>query len=199
MSDAMIVKLTLDTLRAAFQNAGYRVETLVDPVGNNPYLRSATAGLGFDIRPGNLVIDDEQAFADATFVAVLQVQGELPLDLVNRWNATRRFGRMQLSAPFLVFCLDVSVVGGVAPGHLRAQVELWDRLVQELVAYLREELRKLTAAVAAQATKTEAGPSADRGVLAAIAVGTSPLETVAAETIPAETIRHVAVQLETIG
>lgn len=167
MTDATITKLTLDTLRESFQSAGYRVEALTDPVANIPYLRSATAGLAFDIRPGNQFAGEEQAFADVAFVAALQVQGELPLDLVNRWNATRRFGRLQLSHPFLVFCLDVSVAGGVAPNYLRGQIEIWDRLVQELIAYLREELRKLgttngaTAPVAQQAAKAEE-PALDR-------------------------------------
>lgn len=151
MSDATMIKLTLDSLREVLQQAGYRVETVTDPVANVPYLRSATAGLAFDIRPGNRLAGDEQDFADLAFVAVLQVQGELPLEVVNRWNATRRFARLQLSQPFLVLCLDVSVAGGVAPNYLRAQIEIWDRLVQELIAYLREELRKIGTTNAANA------------------------------------------------
>ena len=143
MSDTQIVKLTLDSLRDVLQQVGYRVEEVTDPVANVPYLRSATGGLAFDIRPGNRLADE--GFVDVAFTAVLQVQGELPLGLVNRWNATRRFARLQLSQPFLVFCLDVSVAGGVMPDHLRAQIEIWDRLVQELIAYLRDELRQLSA------------------------------------------------------
>jgi hypothetical protein len=162
MSDASIAKLTLDSLREILQQAGYRVETVTDPVANIPYLRSATAGLAFDIRPGNRLAGDEQGFADLAFVAVLQVQGELPLDLVNRWNATRRFARLQLSQPFLVFCLDVSVAGGVAPNHLRAQIEIWDRLVQELIAYLRDELRKFgTTSGANAAGPQDASPACE--------------------------------------
>jgi hypothetical protein len=145
MSDTVIVKLTLDDLRSALQQVGYRVEEVTDPVANVRYLRSATGGLAFDIRPGNQLADADDGFVDAAFTAVLQVQGELPLDLVNRWNATRRFARLQLSQPFLVFCLDVSVAGGVMPNHLRAQIEIWDRLVQELIVYLRDELRELSA------------------------------------------------------
>jgi hypothetical protein len=155
-----MTKLTLDSLREILQQAGYRVETVTDPVANVPYLRSATAGLAFDIRPGNRFAGDEQEFADIAFVAVLQVQGELPLDVVNRWNATRRFARLQLSQPFLVLCLDVSVAGGVASNHLRAQVEIWDRLVQEMIAYLREELRKLGTTSAADATSPQVAPQA---------------------------------------
>jgi hypothetical protein len=144
MSDTPVVKLTLEALREVLQQVGYRVEEVTDPVANVPYLRSATGGLAFDIRPGNRLADAE-GFLDVAFTAVLQVQGELPLDLVNRWNATRRFARLQLSQPFLLFCLDVSVAGGVMPNHLRAQIEIWDRLVQELIVYLRDELRQLTA------------------------------------------------------
>jgi hypothetical protein len=143
MSDTQIAQLTLDNLRDVLQQTGYRVEEATDPVANVPYLRSATGGLAFDVRPGNRLPDD--SFVDVAFTAVLQVQGELPLDLVNRWNATRRFARLQLSQPFLVFCQDVSVAGGVMPNHLRAQIEIWDRLVQELIAYLRDELRQLSA------------------------------------------------------
>lgn len=143
MSDTQIAQLTLDNLREILQQTGYRVEEAIDPVANVPYLRSATGGLAFDVRPGNRLPDE--SFVDVAFTAVLQVQGELPLDLVNRWNATRRFARLQLSQPFLVFCQDVSVAGGVMPNHLRAQIEIWDRLVQELIAYLRDELRQLSA------------------------------------------------------
>jgi hypothetical protein len=70
---------------------------------------------------------------------------------------------LQLSPPFLVFCLDVSVAGGVMPNHLRAQIEIWDRLVQELIVYLRDELRQLTATngAAAPAPDTARTPERD--------------------------------------
>jgi hypothetical protein len=158
MPDNLISKLSLDSLREALQQAGYRVETVTDPVANTPYLRSATSGLAFDVRPGNRPADDPTSFVDVAFTAVLQVQGELPLDVVNRWNATRRFGRLQLSPPFLVFNMDFAVAGGVTPDHLRAQIEIWDRLVQELIAHLREELGKLNAASAAKAPAARQPP-----------------------------------------
>ncbi|MBB4380749.1 YbjN domain-containing protein [Bradyrhizobium sp. SBR1B] len=168
MSNTIIVKLTLNDLRSALQQVGYRVEELTDPVVNLTYLRSATGGLTFDIRPGNWLADAE-SFVDAALTAVLQVQGELPPDLVNRWNATRRFARLQLSQQFLVLSLDVSVAGGVTADHLRAQIDIWDRLVQELIVYLRDELRELparkgTTAPVEQAAKYEnadvGGPAA---------------------------------------
>ena len=33
--------------------------------------------------------------------------------------------------------MDVVVAGGVGAGHLRTQVELWDRLMREFLLYLR--------------------------------------------------------------
>ncbi|WP_213773289.1 YbjN domain-containing protein [Bradyrhizobium sp. dw_78] len=149
MSETTITHLTLGSLRDVLQQAGYRVETVTDPVANSVYLRSATAGLSFDIRPGNRLAGAAENFVDIAFVGVLQVQGELPLELVNRWNATRRFARLQLSQPFLVLSLDISVAGGVLPAYLRGQIEIWDHLIQQLIAYLREETPKLASAKAA--------------------------------------------------
>jgi Putative bacterial sensory transduction regulator len=154
MSETVITELTLDSLRDHLQQAGYRVEKLTDPVANIQYLRSATAGVGFDIRPGNRLPAADESFADLAFVLVLQVAGDLPLDLVNRWNAARRFGRLHLSPPFLVFCLDISVINGVAPAHLRSQIELWDRLLQDLRPFLRTAI----AEAAIQNNKSAAQP-----------------------------------------
>ena len=167
MSDTAITQLTLDGLREMFQQAGYRVETLIDPVANSAYLRSATTGVAFDIRPGTRLASDGQDFVDVAFVAVLQVQGELPLELVNRWNATRRFARLQLSTPFLVLSLDVSLAGGVEPAHLRTQIEIWDHLVQQLIGYLREELPRLAPANSGTGLNGQL-PAAERAASSAV-------------------------------
>lgn len=143
MTDTLITTLSLDGLRELFQLAGYRVETMADTAANAPYLRSATNGLAFDIRPGNRMAGDEQSIVDVTLMTALQVQGELPLDVVNRWNASRRFARLQLSPPFLVLSLDFSLAGGVTRTHLRGQIEIWDQLVQQFVGFLREEIAAL--------------------------------------------------------
>jgi hypothetical protein len=145
MSDTNLASLTLEALRDLMQNSGYRVELVSDAAANVSLLRSSTAGFAFDIRPGNRLAADDKSFVDFTFSAWLNVEGELPLDIVNRWNALRRFGRLQLVPGFLAMTMDVSLIGGVAPNYVRAQVEIWDHLVQALVPYLREELQKITA------------------------------------------------------
>jgi hypothetical protein len=61
----------------------------------------------------------------------------VPPDLIASWTRTRRFSRLWAQPPYLVLAMDVSIAGGVRPEHLRSQIELWDRLIQELVLYLR--------------------------------------------------------------
>ncbi len=73
------------------------------------------------------------------------MQGDLPLEIVNRWNVSRRFARLQFSKPYLVLSMDILLAGGTTSSNLRANVEIWDRLLQDLIAYLREELRALNA------------------------------------------------------
>jgi hypothetical protein len=154
MSDMTIASVTLDELREFVQQAGYRVETATDPVAAVPYLRSATSGLAFDIRPGSrLAAEGEARFVDIALVCVLQLGGEAPAELINGWNVARRFARLQRGGAFVALCMDVSMVGGVTHAHLRAQIEVWDRLVQDLVVYLREGLRPQAAAPAAPATR----------------------------------------------
>ncbi|PKU24900.1 YbjN domain-containing protein [Telmatospirillum siberiense] len=150
--------LTPALLRETLQAAGYRVGEAKGADGV-PVLSSATNGLGFELRLFNPLPDEDDGtppgvarFADATFRTAFQVRGELPLALVNGWNATHRFARLQLAggsgAPdgWLIFDMDVVGLGGVTSGNLRAHVEIWDRLLQELLAWLRAELPKLAKA-----------------------------------------------------
>lgn len=144
--------LTPDALRDALQSAGYRVTLAAggETAGaGTPILTSATNGLPFEVRLFNPLPGQANAFADAAFRAAFRVQGELPLGLVNQWNVTHRFARLNLAGDtgaanaWLLLDMDVIALGGVAPGNLRAQVEIWDRLIPELIAYLRAELPKL--------------------------------------------------------
>jgi hypothetical protein len=143
---ALIAGMTLESLRDLLQDSGYRVETVGE--GGIRFLRSASSRFAFDIRPGNGIVGAADHFGDIAFVALLAVQGTLPLDLVNRWNCTRRFGRLFLdqSIPgqdFLVLSMDVSFIGGVSQQQLRAQIEIWDSLLQQLVPWLRDELGRI--------------------------------------------------------
>lgn len=143
----LVAEATIENFRDLVQSCGYRVEIIRD--GKLTYLRSATNGLSFDIRPGNLAPNFTSRYADMAFMTFFNVRGTLPLDLLNRWNGTRRFSRLFLeqASPdqqFLVFAFDVSMIGGVSRSHLRANLEIWDNLIQQLVPWLREELSRLS-------------------------------------------------------
>lgn len=131
----MIETLTTERLQALLQGMGYRV-TLSGQEGE-PQLLSASQGIGFAVRPGNPA-PVEGEFLDYTFSCVLRVQGEIPQALANAWNTQKRFARVSIQGTFLVLEYDVIVAGGVSEAYLRATTELWDRLLQELIMFLRD-------------------------------------------------------------
>jgi hypothetical protein len=177
MSDTILTKLTIDGLRDALQQIGYRAESLTDPIANLTYLRSSTGGIGFDIRPGNQAGDQSGAFSDIAMLAILQVQGDLPLEIVNRWNVSRRFARLQLSKPYLVLTMDVLLAGGTTSSNLRANIEIWDRLLQDLIAYLREELRALNVGQQASVSASVSAASSQASQEAQVTKAAGPATT----------------------
>jgi Putative bacterial sensory transduction regulator len=138
VSNNIVASLTLDCLREMLQQSGYRVEVATDRVTNLSYLRSTANGVSFAVHLGNLVLGDARGFADASFTAAVNVQGDFPFDIINNWNAQRRFGRLQRTPTMIVLCMDVSVAGGVTPDFLLVQIATWGRLIGELITYLQE-------------------------------------------------------------
>ncbi|WP_313062395.1 YbjN domain-containing protein [Pseudomonas rhodesiae] len=132
--NALINHVTAQSLTELLQEAGYRVNQ-TDQNGIVQLL-SASQGIGFAVRFGNPATE-QGACVDFTYSCALRVQGQLPEGLAQVWNASRRFARLSLQGEFLLMEMDV-VVAGVAATHLRSQLELWDRLLQEFIVYLRE-------------------------------------------------------------
>lgn len=165
--------LAVALLREVLQSAGYRAEEGKDG-DNAPLLRSATGGLGFEVRFANPLPDQAGAFADAALRAAFHVQGDLPLSLVNRWNASRRFAHLSLSGDLLLLEMDVVALGGVTADNLRAHVEIWERLVNQLIAWLRAELPKLAkVAPVAESAARDADPSGSGAATAEAAAAPS--------------------------
>jgi hypothetical protein len=158
MTDVMVTSVSLDCLRDVLQQAGYRVEFFADPAGTSR-LRSATAGLPFELCLGPR-LNDDGGHVHGLLIAALQLEGELPFDLVNHWNSLRRFGRLHRDRSLLVLTMDVLVAGGVTLAHVRAQFEIWDRLVQELVPFLRAELGQLATNGSAHGAAIGGAPTA---------------------------------------
>ncbi|KVQ11752.1 YbjN domain-containing protein [Burkholderia ubonensis] len=140
--DALIDAIGVDELADVFRNAGYRV-TATEQNGA-VQLMSASQGVGFAVRFGNAAPPQGEAagasiarYLDYTLGCVLQVQGDLPAQLVADWNRTKRFARLASHGPFLALEMDVIVAGGVSVRYLRSTIELWDRMVQEFLLHLR--------------------------------------------------------------
>ncbi|MBT2372639.1 YbjN domain-containing protein [Pseudomonas fluorescens] len=130
----LITSVTPQGLTELLQAAGYRVNQ-TDQNGIVQLL-SASQGIGFAVRFGNPAAE-QGSYMDFTYSCALRVQGQLPEGLAHVWNASRRFARLSLQGEFLLMEMDV-VVAGVGASHLRSQLELWDRLLQEFIVYLRE-------------------------------------------------------------
>ena len=130
----MIEAVSLQYLAEVLQGAGYRTNESEQNGGRQ--LLSASQGIGFAVRPGNPVGEGPEML-DFTLSCALRIQGTLPENMVSDWNRDKRFSRLTHQVDFLVLEMDVVVAGGVGAGHLRTQVELWDRLMREFLLYLR--------------------------------------------------------------
>ncbi|MGE8546660.1 YbjN domain-containing protein [Alcaligenes sp. Marseille-Q7550] len=130
----LIETVTTDALTVLLQDMGYRVTEAQQ--GDIVHLLSAAQGIGFTVRPGNSGAEP-LSYLDYTFSCVIRVEGTLAASLINRWNVEKRFARMALQGEFLTLEMDVVVAGGVSHAYLQAQTELWDRLLQEMILFLR--------------------------------------------------------------
>ncbi|WP_051278428.1 YbjN domain-containing protein [Solimonas flava] len=120
---------------AALQAAGFRAELADD--AKRPRVRSAVQGLVFSIEFVSQP-NEQQQYLDFSFHASIRIEGALPDSVLNRWNHAKRFVRLVRNERFLHVTMDVLVAGGVSAQHLRAQCELWDHLIRELVLHLRQ-------------------------------------------------------------
>lgn len=135
MTDSsLILDVNAERLQELLQSAGYRVT--VSEQNGMVQLLSASQGVGFAVRLGNPSAE-AGSYLDYTLSCALRVQGELPAGLAERWNVEKRFARLTVQGAFLVLELDVILAGGVSENYLRATAELWDRLLQEFLLFLR--------------------------------------------------------------
>lgn len=154
----LIDSIGVEQLADVLKSAGYRV-TAAEQNGVMQ-LMSASQGVGFVVRFGNGVqqgivqtADGTPVYLDYTLSCAMQVQGDLPADLVASWNRTKRFARLAAHGQFLLLEMDVVVAGGVSMRHLLSTIELWDRLVQEFLLHLRN---RPAMAAAEEAARTPA-------------------------------------------
>ncbi|HYG45808.1 MAG TPA: YbjN domain-containing protein [Bordetella sp.] len=150
MTDTLpfIQALSADSLTDLLQRAGYRVTR--SEQNGLVQLLSASQGVGFSVRFGNPGTQPGE-YVDYTLSCALRVQGDLPAGLAEGWNLSKRFARMATQGAFLVLEMDVVVAGGVNEAHLLAMAELWDRVLQEFLLYLRQYAQQAEAAASTTA------------------------------------------------
>jgi hypothetical protein len=136
MAESQFMSVTQEQLGEVLQSSGYRTEHRIDQNGA-PLIASATGGISFNLRLGNRAAAPLEGFLDFTYITVIKIEGEFTLERINDWNKSKRFSRLHRVDDFLVLDMDVVVAGGVTERHFRATLELWDRILQELMAWLR--------------------------------------------------------------
>jgi hypothetical protein len=117
-----------DALVRIIQDMGYRASLEVDTEGD-PLIRSSVGGTPFA-----LVFYGCSEAHDACQVLLFRTGYELErkvgIDVINRWNATRLFGRAYLDEvrdPCLELALNVS--GGVTRAQFESTFEWWEASV----------------------------------------------------------------------
>ncbi|MEC5319246.1 YbjN domain-containing protein [Brenneria populi subsp. brevivirga] len=130
----LIKSVNVELLTETLQGMGYRVTR--SEQNGAVQLLSASQGMGFSMRFGNPAPEPD-AWLDFTFGCVLRIEGALPPALVAQWHRSKRFARMSEQEQFLLLEMDCVAAGGVSGDFLRANIELWDRLMQEFLLYLR--------------------------------------------------------------
>lgn len=133
MSGSLHADIAPAELAALLQARGFRAE-VQEP---GPILVSAASGLGFRAEFANPVAGTPGRFLDFTLLCAIEVAADRGHDLTARWNASRRFGRLQQRDGVLILDMDVLLAGGVTEAYLGARIEIWDQLLRLLVGDLR--------------------------------------------------------------
>lgn len=139
MTEALKSSISPGEIAEILQRAGYRANVIErDGVAQ---VHSAAQGLEFFVAFTPAGPAQQARHADLGFHCWLLIRDELPPDLIDGWNRSRRFARLFRQGQMLVLTMDVLLVGGVGEVHLRAQCELWDRLIRDLVLHVQRSAK----------------------------------------------------------
>ena len=108
----------------AMQKAGYKAELGTDKVGD-PMISSGYSGSTFQVFFYNCT--DHKACVTVQFHAGYDVNEALPLETLNAWNKSQRFGRAYLDQeddPIVEMDVDLDD-GGIAPLLFIDNLEFW--------------------------------------------------------------------------
>jgi putative sensory transduction regulator len=112
----------------AMQGAGYTAKLGVDKVGD-PKIDSSVSGSKFTLFFYNCT--DNKACATVQFHSGYDVSTAVPLERINEWNQSQRFGRAYLDKegdPVIEMDLDLDD-GGVSTALFTDNLEFWDAVL----------------------------------------------------------------------
>lgn len=123
----MVTSANPEGVAAVLRDRGYKAELTTDKQGD-PLIKSAANGYTFAIL--FFGCENHKACTSVQFYAGFTRKG-LPVDKINEWNRTKRFGRAYIDGigdP--VVKMDVNLEPGGMPASLFADtIDLWDSLV----------------------------------------------------------------------
>jgi hypothetical protein len=128
-------------IAAILRQAGYAA-SVVD-YSDFSQVQSSAQGVGFCIGFGRKALGVERKYIEFSFHCWLNIRGDLPPLLIDDWNQGKRYARLFRQEQTLALTMDVLVAGGVSEAYLRAQCELWERLLRELIVHMRKRRRRL--------------------------------------------------------
>lgn len=135
MTEALKSSISPGEIAEILQRAGYRANVIErDGIAQ---VHSAAQGLEFFVAFTSSGPVQQARQADLAFHCWLLIRDELPPELIDGWNRSRRFARLFRQGQVLVLTMDILLAGGVSEAHLHAQCELWDRLIRDLVLHVQ--------------------------------------------------------------
>jgi hypothetical protein len=121
----------------AMQDAGYRA-TLKRTKDGEPYIDSAANGSNFTVHFYGC--KDEKDCGSLQFFAWYKKEPWYSLDLVNRWNADKRFLKVAIDKDGdLSTYLDVAAVGQTTAENFADWIDWWSTMSGELFTFLDKE------------------------------------------------------------
>ena len=131
--EQMVEAVSGEEMAAIMRDGGFSPELTTDSQGD-PLIRFKVEGF----RSRVLFYGVERG-KSASLQFAAGFEHPLPVEAVNEWNRTKRFGKVYLDPdgdPFIEFDLDL--YGGVSAAHIEQAVSRWRSVLLRFTALLRE-------------------------------------------------------------
>lgn len=119
----------------ALQNAGYKAVIGTDKIGD-PMITSGVSGTTYQIFFYNCT--EHKECATVQFHSGYDLSTPIPLERINEWNRSKRFGRAYLDKendPILEMDVDLDD-GGLSPALLIDNVEFWTSILGDFEKFI---------------------------------------------------------------